>query len=106
MAITFCLANSVDEAKLTNEVVDFDDDIHTVLYEHRGDFPPQYHFLIEFDPYGDEILNAKDIESLVETCNYLKMNFGKENEIHFAERLKNLCLKALESNKSIVALGD
>lgn len=106
MAITFCLADSIDEAKLTLEVVGYDDDVHTMLYEHRRDIPPKYHFLIEYDPYGDEILNANDVHSLIEVCDYLKLNFCKENVIHFAEQLKNLCLKALESNKAIVALGD
>lgn len=106
MAVTFCIANSVHEAKLSEEYLDLEDEIHDFLYENREMLLPIYRFIVELDPYEHRIFSSEEVKLLIAACKHITEQFIENKIVRFAEELQHLCFISLQNGKTIVALGD
>ena len=107
MAVTFCIATTLDECLSSTRYVQFDDEIHLAIYNERYEIPTESSILYSLDPYGFEKLSDEKISHLKGVSFSLIKYFEDKKEIvGFLHSLVELCEMAIKENKNIIALGD
>jgi hypothetical protein len=109
MAVTFYIADNIEEAALVKEpdALHFEDELQIFLCKNTKRTGPEAYLLLGLDPYGSErILNRQEIIEIMETCDLLQEVYEETEVYFFAIELKRLCSKALNKGKNIFALGD
>ncbi|MCM3094506.1 MULTISPECIES: hypothetical protein [unclassified Cytobacillus] len=117
--IDFAIGITRKEAALSENIIKFNEELHGYLIN-KERYIQRYHekgpkkeidLLIGLDPYGDKIFTEKKIQQLIVICDRLSIKYHSNNlndqKIrYFAEKLKELCIEALQKKKRIFAFGD
>ncbi|QJA07658.1 hypothetical protein HF520_01270 [Romboutsia sp. CE17] len=126
MGMNFVFENSIEKAMYKKSELTISDEIDyfigeikeyiDVISKGSGDV------LLSIDPYDYSVLSKEQVEKLlvlgkslldeelIEHIKYLKLfkrhNIGEKEFIDFANKMINVCSKAIKENKTIVSLGD
>ena len=106
MAVTFYIANSIEETKNSHSWLQFEEEVHEFLYQNKNLIGDAIEVLVDLDPYGDKVFSKEEMPLLVSLCDVLTNEFNTSAVIEFSKGLKEFCEKALTEGKTIVALGD
>ena len=126
MGLTFCLADNIDKAATTRDVADIEDNLlELIRKKYRNIFSPYVELLLEFDPYGNKVLNKQEIVQIYEMCKFLieKLSEKETSEYlkkefinipyleltdlkEFANDLYIVSKKAIDEEKVIIVVGD
>ncbi|MCX7569833.1 hypothetical protein OS242_07640 [Tumebacillus sp. DT12] len=106
MAVTFVLANSVEESVEGRPFVQFEEELHTVLYQNREYLGDKGQLLVNLDPYNHKVLTREEIVQMTELCQMIPQFFEGELVDTFTTEFSKLCAQALATHTAIVALGD
>ncbi|MFC7371081.1 hypothetical protein ACFQPF_05280 [Fictibacillus iocasae] len=120
--IDFMVGKNKEELYATDDSVKFDE----AVFEHlaQGDEYEQYRrrhtnkqpkkgfdLLFNLDPYGRKKLSQQDMQQLMVICDTITANYSSDElndrkVRYFADRLKELCQKAIAENLMMMAVGD
>ncbi|MFC0187228.1 hypothetical protein ACFFJY_02965 [Fictibacillus aquaticus] len=117
--IDFTIGKTKKDVETSDESVKFNEGIAGYLakqeqyakrYREKG--PREaFDLLLDLDPYGEKIFSKSEIIELISICEGIVAKYNTDHLNHrklsyFAGRLKELCLKSLEDNLMLVAVGD
>lgn len=107
MALTFYIADNIQECENNDSFVQFDEEIHKIIWEDREKLPALARKLYSLDPYEVTCLIKSEFEQLSLACSELQLVY-KENKFmsEFFESFILLCFTAYRKEKNIMAVGD
>jgi len=106
LAVTFFIANKLDEITSNDKFVQFDDDIHYIVWNDKEKLPNEARLLYNLDPYGIRCLTSSEVEQLKTVCTELQLIYRDITMNDFFKSLFNLCNSALQQRRNIMAVGD
>lgn len=107
LAVTLFIATKLEECQGNSKYVDFEEDIHLVIYNERNKLPAESRVLYSLDPYGIEILSIEKVHQIKDMLHELLKYFEDNEEVlNFLSDLKILCNCAIQENKTIISVGD
>lgn len=106
--VHFYIANTVEEAEFNKEYIGFPEKLHAFFQEEfKNDIDMS--ILTELPFYGNiGLFDMNKIKLLLELSHRFECYNGKnkKNIKVFFKHLEKLCTRALEKNKSLIAIGD
>lgn len=107
LAVTFFVADSLAECVNNYEIVQFDEDIHSIIWNDKANLPEIAKILYSLDPFDVKCFMASEVEDLKIVCSELQLVYrDNEQMINFFISLMKLCNIACQQKKHIIAVGD
>ncbi|MDP9726452.1 hypothetical protein J2W44_005564 [Priestia aryabhattai] len=106
MSVTFYIADSKEEVNDAEYGVYLEDEVHDYLWEKAKGNRYEFELLLNLDPYDHKQFNVHEVKRLNRICEIILSEYKEPFLIEFVQELHSLCIKALDKNKLIFALGD
>ncbi|MBS4039952.1 MAG: hypothetical protein KGZ81_05070 [Flavobacteriales bacterium] len=108
MAIDFYIANSDEDISDFGDYCSLEEEVKIHLKElcEFEDMPKGIVILAELDPYGDTVLDEKHVRRVINDINMLDPEDFSEELFEVLMDIQKFFMRALKSEKSILAYGD